>query len=227
MKQIYSLSTPTWLEALGRWHLATAIAITLFFIIFGHRFSNTQEVHFDIVFLEQLRQFIPREIGEVLRWVYIGTGAKVTACLVVASLIYLLWRRYWSEAKYLALATLGILLLIDQVLKPIFNRRRPLESLVEVNGRSFPSGHAAGSIVFYFYLATLLAVRFPLWRYQIFAAATLWVALIGLSSMYCRVHWPSDILAGYAIGYVWLVVSLAFLKRAEPQTYWKSIPSKE
>jgi membrane-associated phospholipid phosphatase len=221
-----SLTTPpatspaiSWFQAFGRWPLILSGAIILAFLLFGHHFTYHKEVQFDIDFLERLRQIIPASLGEALRLIYIGTGAEVTACLVVASLGYFLWRRYWVEARCLAFATLGILLVVDQVLKPIFNRRRPLESLVEVDGRSFPSGHSAGSVVFYFYLATIFAAHYPQWRKRIFLGATLWVLMIGLASMYCRVHWPSDIVAGYAVGYVWLSLSLALLRKGKPKTY--------
>lgn len=219
--------TVPWLQAIGQVPLIISSIIILLLATVGPLFASNQEISLDVALLEKLHQFIPGMIGKILRLIYIITGADVTLFFVLGSLGLLLWKRYWEEAKYLAFATLGILLVIDQGLKPLFNRIRPgsfssdLPSLVEVDGKSFPSGHAAGSVVFYFYIAFLFATYFPQHRFYIYLGATAWVGLIGLSSMYCRVHWGSDIFAGYGVGYIWLSLSLALLKRADPQTYFK------
>ena len=215
-----------WLQAIGIVPLIISLVIIVLLATVGPLFASNQEIALDVALLEKLHQFIPGLIGQVLRLIYMITGVHVTLFFVLGSLGLLLWKRYWEEAKFLAFATLGILLIIDRVLKPLFNRIRPgsfssdLPSLVDVDGKSFPSGHAAGSVVFYFYMAFLLAAHFPQHRFYIYLGATCWVGLIGLSSMYCRVHWGSDIFAGYAVGYIWLTLSLALLKRADPQTYF-------
>ncbi len=219
--------TPTsdrffWLRVAGKVPLTLCIVILILLALLGPQFYGDRLVPADVAFLDWLQHIIPPQLGQLLRWIYMGTGAKLTAVLVLISLGILVWRRLWPEAQYLAVASLGILLIIDQVLKPLFNRRRPLESLVEVHGRSFPSGHAAGSVVFYFYLASLLALYFPRYQRSIFLVATVWIGLIGLSSMYCRVHWASDIVVGYAVGYVWLVVTLTLLKKAKAMSDKKS-----
>lgn len=208
-----------WVKLVGPIRLLLCLAIAVLIFTVGPRFADTQEVAFDIAFLDWLHQVIPDASAPFWKLVYKGTGAELTAGMVVITLGIFIWKRYWSEAKYLAFATLGILLVVDQGLKPIFNRRRPLESLVEVDGRSFPSGHAAGGVVFYFYLAYVLSAYYPQYRWQIYLGTTLWVGFIGLSSMYCRVHWLSDIVAGYSVGFVWLTLTVSLLKRAEPHTY--------
>ena len=209
-----------WRKAVGKFPLMFCVAIVVLIATVGPQFHGDREIAFDIAFLKWLHQIIPDSFAPFFRLTYKGTGIALTAVLVALSLSVLAWKRRWLEAQYLAVGTLGILIIVDQILKPLFNRRRPLESLVEVDGRSFPSGHATGNVVFYFYLATLLAAHFPQYRRYIFLGATTWVGLIGLSSMYCRVHWASDIVAGYAVGYVWLTVTLALLKRADPKTYY-------
>ena len=214
------------IQLIGKVRLIICLIIVVAISLIGPQLTGMREVPADIQFLNWLHTVIPPSIGEVLKVIYIMTGANVTACVVAGSLGYLLWKRYWEEAKYLAFASLGILLLIDQILKPIFGRIRPgsfsesLASLVNVDGKSFPSGHAAGSVVFYFYMAFLLATHFPHFKKYIYSGAIFWVGLIGLSSTYCRVHWATDILAGYAVGFVWLSISLMLLKRAAPETYY-------
>jgi membrane-associated phospholipid phosphatase len=214
------------IQLIGKVRLAICLAIIVAIAIIGPQLRGTREVPWDIQFLNWLHTVIPPSMGEVLKIIYIVTGANVTAFIVLGTLGYLLWKRYWEEAKYLAFASLGILLLIDQILKPIFGRIRPgsfsesLASLVDVDGKSFPSGHAAGSVVFYFYMAFLLSTHFPLFKKYIYSGAIFWVGLVGLGSTYCRVHWGTDIIAGYGVGFVWLTLAIALLKRADPQTYF-------
>ena len=121
--------------------------------------------------------------------------------------------RYWHEAIALAFATLGILILVDEILKPFFDRRRPPKPrLVEDLSRdSFPSGHAAGNLVLYFYLSFILATRYPKLTKYIYGLATLIILSIGFSSIYVNAHWTTDIIGGYIFGYLWLLISLGFL----------------
>jgi len=121
------------------------------------------------------------------------------------------WRLAASGRKHaallLAVAALGGEAL-DQILKLCFQRPRPeaFFGLAVPPTFSFPSGHALTATCFYGVLAALLAARTRL----LAGKATLWalaaalVALIGLSRVYLGVHYPSDVLAGYAAAVVWL-----------------------
>jgi len=114
------------------------------------------------------------------------------------------------ELVCLVVGTGGILVIVDRWLKPLFDRRRPSGRLLEdISGRSFPSGHAAGSVVFYFLTCCLLSAHYPRLRRPLFVFSSCWVALVWLSTLYCRAHWLSDIAAGAAVGYVWLSFCLA------------------
>ena len=218
----------SFIQLIGKIRFIICLIIIVAIAIIGPQLKGTKEVAGDVQFLVWLHTVIPSNIGLILKGIYIVTGAHVTAFVVLGTLGYLLWKKYWEEGKYLAFASLGILLLIDQILKPLFGRIRPgsfsndLASLVDVDGKSFPSGHSAGSVVFYFYMAFLLSTHFPHFKKYIYSGAILWVGLIGVSSAYCRVHWATDILAGYAVGFVWLSLALTLLKRADPQTYYFS-----
>lgn len=210
-------SAPQALKAVGYLPLLISLSVIgLLFAVAPH-VANAQEVQFDIQFLKWLQDVMPADSRYVWKIIYKGTGSEVTAVMVLIALITLVKQHWWSAAKGLAFATLGILIAVDQGLKPIYYRRRPLESLVEVDGRSFPSGHAAGAVVFYYYLAYLLVLRYPQYRWQIYSIATAWVLLIGIASMFCRVHWPSDIVAGYGFGFVWLTLTLFILHLTDPK----------
>ena len=109
---------------------------------------------------------------------------------------------------------MGILLLVDKILKPFFDRPRPPKPrLVEdLSPDSFPSGHAAGNLALYFYLSFIIATQYPQFKVYIYGMATIIVFLIGFASIYTQAHWFTDVLAGYIFGYLWLVLSLTLLK---------------
>ena len=89
--------------------------------------------------------------------------------------------------------------------------------LKEAQGFSFPSGHALNSVAFYGLLIYLAwqNIRNPIWKWFATCALLLVILLIGMSRVYLRVHYASDVLAGFAMGFMWLMLSILMLKRIE------------
>jgi undecaprenyl-diphosphatase len=141
----------------------------------------------------------------------IGDPTVLVVLCTVLSVGLLMRRR--SEAMTVAIAALGALGL-NFLLKQLFERSRPTlwARVVDVNFYSFPSGHAMLSIVFYGLLGCLLASRYPQHRGWIVAGTSLLIVLIGFSRLYLGVHWLTDVLAGYAAGFVWLVTCILSLE---------------
>jgi undecaprenyl-diphosphatase len=139
---------------------------------------------------------------------YLGNWPTV----VVATLLgagLLLYRGKRRSALLLLVASFtgrGIVILE----KAYFARLRPDENmrLAEVHYQSFPSGHSANSMIVYLGIA-LLAFDHPEHRRRAIAAALLLTFLIGLSRPMLGVHWPSDVVAGWSFGALWLLVVLA------------------
>ncbi|HEX8343070.1 MAG TPA: phosphatase PAP2 family protein [Tepidisphaeraceae bacterium] len=94
-------------------------------------------------------------------------------------------------------------------LKGQIDRDRPDVSLHKtyVSTKSFPSGHAMLSAVVYLTLGTLLArlTKERRLKFYYISLAILLSGLIGLSRVYLRVHWPTDVLAGWSAGLVWAI----------------------
>ena len=131
----------------------------------------------------------------------IGYAWGVIPLDVAVSLALLGWRR-WREATFAIVAFAGSALL-NLATKAFFRRERPSlwESIAPEPTFSFPSGHAMGSM-------TLAAVVVLLcwntrWRWPVLALAALFTGLVGLSRLYLGVHYPSDVLAGWAAGLAW------------------------
>jgi undecaprenyl-diphosphatase len=199
-----------WLRALGPWRLAATGLVAVLLAWAGPQLAEQRRPGFDLEVLRTVHQLIPEALGPLLLRVYQASGVHLTAVLVLAMLIFLAVKRFWADLVCLMVGTAGILLIVDRWLKPLFDRRRPSGRLLEdISGRSFPSGHAAGSVVFYFLCCCLLAAHYPRLRLPLFAISSTWVGLVWLSTLYCRAHWLTDIAAGAAVGYVWLSFCLA------------------
>ncbi|TMJ20137.1 MAG: phosphatase PAP2 family protein [Alphaproteobacteria bacterium] len=141
---------------------------------------------------------------------------SVTGLLLVMSAVigFLLISRRHRTALFVLLATGGGTT-AAKLLKLLYDRPRPglVPHLVDVSTASFPSGHSADSAIVYLTIAALLARTVPqrALRLYILGAAGLLVLLIGVSRVYLGVHWPSDVVAGWAFGAAWaLGCSLAY-----------------
>lgn len=138
-----------------------------------------------------------------------NTGFISTLTAIVA--LFLLACRKWREGLGVATASLGSWLLYS-CLKLVFQRPRPdLPHLVPAGGYSFPSGHAAITAALYLTLALICShgTGCRPGRIAIWAAAALAVLLVGISRVYLGVHYPSDVVAGWATGgFVALVVAM-------------------
>lgn len=118
----------------------------------------------------------------------------------------LLWRRGLPVAMAIAPAfALGAAALLADTTKRLVDRGRPpapLRLVVE-GDPSFPSGHATDSTAIYLTLGLVLALfifRRPLTRFAVIAGSAVIAAAIGASRLILGVHWPSDVLAGWALG---------------------------
>jgi len=134
--------------------------------------------------------------------------------MLSVSLGIMLWvRQHRSEATTIAITGAGAVGL-NMLLKQLFARDRPLlwERSVDVKFYSFPSGHAMISMVVYGLLGYFLGARFPRQRWLIYSLTVVLIAGIGLSRLYLGVHWPTDVIAGYIAGLVWLLACIFSLK---------------
>jgi undecaprenyl-diphosphatase len=131
---------------------------------------------------------------------YLGSG-WVAFPLAALTAVVLVMRRRWMEACALVTGMVLIFALVHGI-KAWTDRPRPPDPLVSTSGSSFPSGHAAYSAL-YAWLAVTVAVRLVpgvTRRTALIATGIVIAALIGLTRVYLRVHWLSDVTAGWALG---------------------------
>lgn len=185
--------------------LAFAIEADGRLVAFDHRVTETVQTQLGPAMLDVL--------ATITR--FGGSHQLVIASAVIALLLLLL--RRWLLAAGFILSMIGNGLLI-RIGKDYFQRVRPVHDHGPVieTGYSFPSGHAAGSLMFYGMVAYLLMVLVPArWHRLITGVAIVVIVLIGGSRVLLQVHFVSDVFAGYALAIGWgalCVSAIEFLR---------------
>jgi membrane-associated phospholipid phosphatase len=139
----------------------------------------------------------------------LGGGYFVTVVSAGAALVLALRRQPWPALVLFAGNLLGRLIVDFQ--KYQIGRLRPDANphLVEVATLSFPSGHSANAVMTYVAIALFLAPQERGRWYSLTAAVAL-ALIIGLSRVMLGVHYPSDVVGGWAFGALWVQVMLWF-----------------
>lgn len=146
---------------------------------------------------------------------FLGNRTTLTALAVIVAVA--LWRR---RRRGLALGwTLAMIGngLLNPTLKQLFERARPIHPTpyLTEDGFSFPSGHSSGSVVAFGMLAYVATRVLPVrWHLAVWLAAVGLAFSVGSSRIFLRVHFPSDVLAGFASGTAWLVVCITSIELA-------------
>lgn len=150
---------------------------------------------------------------------FLGKHHFLIPANLVLIIYFVLQHENWFSIRIIAIALSSLVLML--LLKYLFQRKRPLSPLLQAaKGLSFPSGHAIMSVTFYGLLLYIFlhTSDTPWIRYMITSVLVLLILLIGYSRVYLRVHYASDVLAGFVIGLLWLLLSLFVLKGIEAYT---------
>ena len=143
---------------------------------------------------------------------------------IALTAVYLAWKRDWYWLVCMVV-TVPSGMLLNVLMKYAFQRARPdfEHPILSLTTYSFPSGHAAGSMLFFGVLAAHLVSRIDQWRPRVaivLCAITL-VIVVSLSRLYLGVHYLSDVLAGMAEATAWLSFCLVGI-----HTYWRHRATK-
>ncbi|MBU9675059.1 phosphatase PAP2 family protein [Planococcus sp. CP5-4] len=191
-----------------------ALFITLFAELADEMLEQELAV-FDAVVI-QLLEIISSDWMDTAMFVITELGSVWFLVLMSLGVLWILgvkMRDKWGVLFYLVAVGGGSLLTL--LLKHFFSRERPsINETIDAVGYSFPSGHSMGSLIFYGFLIYLVIRTKQNPRLQwvsVFGLSVL-IMLIGISRIYLGAHFPSDVIAGYIAGTIWLVLSLVALE---------------
>ena len=192
--------------------LLSAAAALLLFTWLGREILEGEVLAFDDRLRTLVHDLASPRLTTVMRAasLYGGPAVLVPAGLVAAGAFLV---HGWRRGALLTVVTLAGAGLLNLLLKFSFARVRPASffDYPLPGSPSFPSGHALYAASVFGGLAVLLTARIQnlLLQLAIWLVAISLILLVGLSRVYLGVHYPSDVLAGYAIGVVW-VTAVAF-----------------
>jgi len=137
-------------------------------------------------------------------------GSNVVLLIVTGAVAGFLAARRQSHALALVVVSTAGGFFLAQALKLVFARPRPdlVPHLAVVYSSSFPSGHSMFSAVVYLTLGALLSqlVEERTLKAYFLGVACFLTFLVGLSRVYLGVHYPTDVLAGWAAGLAWALM---------------------
>ena len=188
------------LSALWRW--TTLFGGVAVFTVVASELHVTQGVAFDRPVMGWLHSMRSTALTEsMLAVTALGDGPVITL-VATAGAAYFWVNRHHHSALYLAAASTGAGL-INAGLKMIFARMRPELAFYDAGGFAFPSGHSMSSAATYGAIAIITSTRYPRLRWPVTAGCAALVGLVGCSRAYLHVHFPSDVVAGWALGLTW------------------------
>lgn len=211
------------------------IYVILAALAFGALFflaRTTPYFWFDVPFSRAIQSIRGGGFAVGMQWLTDLGYLPLVAVWNVAILLFLLARRLWWEAA-MALFGVGGVALVGGAVKDLVARPRPTPDLINVVAAvpetSFPSRHVLIFTAALGFGLFLLYTRAPrsLWRTAGMIGAGVLIALIGVSRVYLGHHWLSDVLGGYLLGSVWLLVTIwvyrwgarkGFLRRSDAGT---------
>jgi len=194
----------------------TSCALLWIFLILAGEIAEGETQAFDIMILKAMRSpdDLAKPIGpDWLEGVLLdltALGGSTALSLVIFSVVgFLLLQARYRTALVVAITSISGEV-ISAVLKQTFNRPRPsvVPHLRDVYTMSFPSGHAMESAIVYLTLGAILmrATESRLTKLYCLGMAMVLTLLAGVSRVYLGVHYPTDVIGGWMIGFVWASV---------------------
>ena len=181
-------------------------------IVLSYAASKFTVLPFDLKSYHELQEEASLPFNLLMQTVsYLGETAVALALMTIAVSTFAL-RRQWLEAIFMLTTTSSIFLTF--ALKEFIHRTRPFpltESssgfMQGINQYSYPSGHVLFFVVFFGFFAYLAWIHFAgKMRMIVITVCLALIVLIGPSRVFLGAHWASDVVGGYLIGTIWLIL---------------------
>lgn len=177
----------------------------------------SESTDFDDRVFNSIKPYISNSLTRIMLVItFLGKHQLLIPLNFVLIIFFVLRKERWFATRVAALSLSSLLLMF--ILKFFFQRNRPQQQLIDdVSGFSFPSGHALISVVFYGLFIHMIwhEIKIKWLRSLLIILLGILILLIAFSRVYLRVHYASDVIAGIAVGFIWLVLSLRIIHRIE------------
>jgi undecaprenyl-diphosphatase len=202
--------------------ILTVFTLSLFvFVYLVRRVFILGDNNFDQNVFNYLENYVTPMNNKIMVFItYLGRHEfLIPANLLLIAYFLFVKKHRWYSIKVPAIAISSLALMF--ILKRLFGRERPIIPLLEeAAGLSFPSGHALMSVTFYGLLIYISwhSIENKPFKWTLISLLFALILLIGFSRIYLRVHYTSDVIAGFAMGWLWIVISLKLIRQIEKKS---------
>lgn len=189
------------------------LLMSIVFIMFAIRIKNNPGLKIDDDVYNYIHRFTSDNLTFYSKMISSFISGPVIAFILLISITICYYKKNYKYIPFI-IGNIIIILVLNLVLKQIYTRPRPSFMLIDEYGYSFPSGHAMISMAFYglfIYIIMHLKISKVL-KYLLSGMIFLLIFLIGLSRIYLHVHYFSDVIAGFAVSIIYLIIFTKFMK---------------
>ncbi|MBT2644973.1 phosphatase PAP2 family protein [Bacillus sp. ISL-41] len=201
--------------------LGTSITFLYLFAELAEELLESEVKRFDESII-QFFYYIENDVLDMILFIFTELGSVWFLTIFSIIIISFLWfkkRDKWSILFFII--GIGGGGLLTKLLKYYYGRERPsIDETIDAIGYSFPSGHSMGSLIFYGFLSYLLfrsSLRKTI-KWMVLCIYGVLIMFIGISRIYLGAHYPSDVIAGYLAGGIWLILCILALEYVK----WRS-----
>lgn len=190
------------------------ISLIIMFIILGILALNDLTSSFDNFIYKIVISIKSDTLTKVLQFITSLANYKSILFYNILILLYILLKK---KDKLLIIPLNSILSVIfNNIFKLIFRRNRPLIiALITESGYSYPSGHAMISILFFGTISYVISNSNIKYNKIIRWSLAIFIILIGISRIYLGVHYASDIIGGYLLGMIIILIEINIKKKEQ------------
>ncbi len=196
----------------SKFKLILIMILTIFFSIICYLIRSDKIIPFDTFIYNIISSFKCNQLTIFFK--FITNFANYIVIIILCIILFIFIKNKW----YGVVISINIInsTIINKVLKAIFLRPRPLVlRLIKEGGYSFPSGHTMAATSFYGFIIYLIYKSNIRKKYKLLLEILLFIliVLIGISRIYLGVHYASDVLAGYLVSIIYLIIFTTILKK--------------
>lgn len=193
------------------------LAVFVFFLV---SINSSITARIDQLGFSFVSEYISASMTDFFKTMTMFGSGKILgiATLLMALWLWLIRKDYVGIVVFVFTVVSGDYL--NVFIKNVIARPRPhLKHLVEASGFSFPSGHAMMSMIVYSLIAYFIIQKVTnrMMRGIVIFAFAFFIFLIGFSRVILHVHYPSDVVSGYSLGFVWSYFAIVVYKRFSRQ----------